>query len=230
MSNAIGTLNEKSLHAALKQWYARPGDLIESPVDGFMVDIVRGDLMIEVQTRNLFSIKSKLERLLAHHPVRLVCPVARDRWIVRQSGKGGRVLGRRKSPKHGVIESIFEELVSIAQLPAHPNFSLEVVFIQEEEIRRLDRARNWRRKGWVTHERRLLQVVDQRLFETPQDMLALVPVTLSEPFTSTDLAEAIGHPVWLAQKMTYCLRSMSALTVTGKRGNNILYVRATDLS
>lgn len=225
MSNAIGILNEKSLHAALKRWFAQPGDLIESPVDGFTVDIVRGDLMIEIQTRNLFSIKSKLERLLEHHPVRLVYPIARDRWIVRQSGKGRRVLGRRKSPKHGVIESIFEELVSIAQLLPHRNFSLEVVFIQEEEIRRLDRASNWRRRGWGTHERRLLQVVDQRLFETPQDMLTLIPNTLSEPFTSTELAEAIDCPVWLAQKMTYCLRTMGALKVTGKRGNSILYIR-----
>jgi len=225
MSSAIGTLNEKSLHAALKQWYAQPGDLIEVSVDGFTVDIVRGDLMIEVQTRNLFSIKSKLRRLLDHHPVRLVYPVARDRWIVRQSKRGRRMLGRRKSPRHGTVESIFEELVSIAQLFCHSNLSLEVLFIQEEEIRRLDKTRNWRRKGWGTHERRLLQVVDQQLLETPQDMLALIPVDLSEPFTSKDLAEAIGHPVWLAQKMTYCLRTMGALKATGKRGRSILYVR-----
>jgi hypothetical protein len=226
--NSIGTLNEKSLHAALKQWYAQPGDLIEVPVDGFTVDIVRGNLMIEVQTRNLFSIKSKLRRLLEHHPVRLVYPIARDRWIVRQTRKGRRVLGRRRSPKHGAAEHLFEELVSIAGLPAHTNFSLEVVFIEEEEIRRPDKTRNWRRKGWGTHERRLLQVVDQQLFETPQDMLALIPAGLPEPFTSTDLAKATGHPVWLAQKMTYCLRTMGALEVRGKRSRSILYTRIQD--
>lgn len=228
MPNAIGTLNEKSLHAALKQWYAQPGDLIEVPVDGFSVDIVRGDLLIEVQTRNLFSLKSKLTRLLDQHPVRLVYPIARERWIVRQSWNGRRVLGRRKSPKHGATEQIFEELVSIALLFAHPNFSLEVTFIQEEEIRRPDRARRWRRKGWRIHERRLLQVVDQRLFETPEDMLTIVPAALPEPFTSTDLAEAAGCSVWLAQKMTYCLRTMGALAVAGKRSRSVLYVRAVD--
>ena len=56
MPNTIGTLNEKSLHAALKEWYAKPEDLIEVPVDGFTVDIVRGDLLIEIQTRNLLTI------------------------------------------------------------------------------------------------------------------------------------------------------------------------------
>jgi hypothetical protein len=227
MVSAIGTLNEKSLHAALKQWYAEPGDLVEAPVDGFAVDIVRGDLLIEIQTRNLSSIRSKLKKLLKSHPIRLIYPIAQDKWIVRQSRNGRRTLGRRKSPKHGVIEFVFEELVNIAPLLAHSNFSLEAVFIQEEEVRRLGSARNWRRKGWGTYERRLLRVVNQRLFETPQDMLALIPVKLSEAFTSTDLAEAIGQPVWLAQKMTYCLRIMGALTISGKRGRSILYDRAT---
>ena len=227
MPNTIGTLNEKSLHAALKQWYARPDDLIEVSVDGFTVDIVRGDLLIEIQTRNLSAIKRKLTTLVEQHPVRLVYPVAQDKWIVRQSENGRRVLGRRKSPKRGTVELVFEELVSIPQLLAHSNFSLDVLLIQEEEVRRYDGTRNWRRKGWVTHERRLLQVVGQRLFETPKDMLALIPTTLPEPFTTTDLAEATGQPLWLAQKMAYCLREMGAITVVGKRGRGILYVRAT---
>ena len=45
-SSEIGTLNEKPLHAALKAWYAQPGDRLEVAVDGFVVDIVRGDLLI----------------------------------------------------------------------------------------------------------------------------------------------------------------------------------------
>jgi hypothetical protein len=224
--NTIGTLNEKPLHAALKQWYVQPDDLLEVPVDGFTVDIVRGGLLVEVQTRNLSAIRRKLTKLLERHSVRLVYPIALERWIMRQSKNGRRVLGRRKSPKRGVVESLFEEFVSIAPLLAHPGFSLHVVLIQEEQVRRLDRTRNWQQKGWGTHERRLLQVVDQRLFETPQDMLELIPTSLPEPFTTADLSIAIGQPVWLAQKMAYCLRTMGAITAAGKRSRGILYVRA----
>ncbi len=225
MPNTIGTLNEKALHAALKQWYAQPDDLVEVSVDGFTVDIVRDDLLIEIQTRNLSAIKRKLTTLVEQHPVRLVYPVAQDKWIVRQSKSGRRVLGRRKSPKHGTVELVFEELVSIPQLLTHSNFSLDVLLIQEEQVRRYDGTRNWRRRGWVTHERRLLQVVGHRLFETPKDMLALILTTLPEPFTTTDLAEAIDHPLWLAQKMAYCLRAMGAITTVGRRGRGSLYVR-----
>ena len=225
MPNSIGTLNEKPLHAALKQWIALPDDSIEVPVDGFTVDIVRGRLMIEIQTASLSSIRRKLTKLLERHPVRLVYPIAGDLWIVRKSGNGRKVLGRRKSPKHGTIESVFEELVGIPRLLVHPGFSLQVVIIQEEQVRLYSGSRNRRRKGWSSHERRLLQVVDQWIFENPRDMQALIPASLPEVFTTADLAEATGQPVWLAQKMAYCLRLMEAIAVVGKRSRWILYKR-----
>ncbi len=227
MPNQIGTLNEKHLHAALKQWYLRPGDLTEVAIEGFKIDIVRGDLLIEIQTRGLVALKRKLATLVEHHPVRLIYPIAQEKWIARQSKSGKRVLGRRKSPKRGAVELIFAELVSLPRLLAHPNFSLEVVLIHEEEIRRQSGARNWRRKGWATHERRLIKVVGQRVFETPQDLGQLIPADLAEPFTTASLAEAIGQPLWLAQKMAYCLREMGTISAAGKRGQSILYVRAT---
>ena len=43
---AIGLLNEKSLHSALKHWYAKPGDLLEFALDGYVVDILRGNHVV----------------------------------------------------------------------------------------------------------------------------------------------------------------------------------------
>ena len=48
-ANQISTFNEKPLHAALKAWYARAGDRLEVQVDGFIIDIVRDGLLIEIQ-------------------------------------------------------------------------------------------------------------------------------------------------------------------------------------
>jgi hypothetical protein len=228
MAREIGTLNEGSLHAALKEWYAQPGDRFEVSVGGFVVDIVRGDLLIEIQTGNFSSIKRKMRALVQDHPVRLVYPIAREKWIVRLAKDGsGDVLGRRKSPKRGAIEHLFEELVRLPKLLANPNLALEVLFTQEEEIRCYDGKRAWRRRGWVIQERRLLDVVDRRLFETPPDLASLIPSNLAEPWTTADLAAATGQPLWLARKMAYCLRKMGAVEAVGKQGNAILYVRAT---
>ena len=225
-SNGVGVLNEKPLHAALKAWYAQPGDRFEVDVDGSIIDIVRDDLLVEIQTRSFSALKRKLAKLVVSHPVRLVFPIAAEKCIVRLSDDGAVEQGRRKSPKRGSVLELFRELVSFPHLISHPNFSLEVLLIQEEEVRQQGLARNWRRRGWGTVERRLVQVVERRVFAAPADLAALIPASLEEPFTTAGLADAIHQPRWLAQKMTYCLRSAGAIAEAGKQGKATRYVRA----
>jgi len=218
----IGLLNEKPLHASLKQWYAQPGDQFEVAVDGFVIDIVRDDLLVEIQTRSVASIKSKLKELANSHLVRLVYPIAQDKWIVRLArGDGGRTT-RRRSPKRGRLEDLFWELVSFPRLLANPNFSLELLLIQEEQVMRYEGKRRWRRRGWAIEERRLLEVVQRRLYEKPADWRTLLPGDL-ETFTARDLAQAIDVREDLAQKMVYCLRNGSVIDLVGKQGRANLY-------
>lgn len=217
----IGVLNEKPLHAALKAWYAQPGDRFEVPLDGFVIDIVRDNVLLEIQTRHFGAIKSKLARLVSSHQVRLIYPIAQEKWIVQSPSTGNAFGTRRKSPKRGRVEDLFRELVAIPHLLSQQNFSLEVLMTREEERRRFDRRRRWRTGGWVTEERRLLEVVYRRVFDGPASWLTLLPV--SEPFTSRDLAQAIGVRLDLAQKMTYSMRQAGLLQPLGKRGNATLH-------
>jgi hypothetical protein len=220
----IGTLQERSLHAALKAWYAQPDDRLEVPLDGYVIDIVRGDLLIEIQTRNFFAMKRKLTRLVEHHRLHLIHPIAREKWITRVAADGHTVLSRRKSPKRGTFADIFHELVACPQLIAAPNFSLEVVLVQEEEIRvAAPRTRKRWRRDWRSADRQLLQIVERRTLFTPSDFAEFIPAALPRPFTTGDLADALRQPLFLAQKMTYCLRQMGVLTLAGKRGRSLLY-------
>ncbi len=223
----IGLLNEKPLHASLKQWYARPGDRFEVPVNGFVIDIVRDDLLIEIQTGNFASIKSKLTHLARSHQVRLIYPIAQEKWIVRLATDDGNGVMRRKSPKRGRLEDLFWEMVSIPQLLLNPNFSLEVLMIRDEEVRRYDAKRCWRRRGWVIHERRLLEILERRLFGQSADWLGFLPEGL-ESFTTRDLATGMNTgrasaSLGLAQRMAYCLRKASMIELIGKRGRANLY-------
>ena len=219
----IGLLNEKPLHASLKKWYARPGDRFEVAVDGFVIDIVQDDLLLEIQTSNFASIKSKLTDLVRTHRIRLIYPIAQEKWIVRLAKDNNGSVARRKSPKRGRVEDLFWEMVSFPRLLVNPNFSLEVLLIREEEVRRYEGDRKWRRRGWVIEECRLLEVVDQRLFEEPADWRKLLPEKLAESFTTRDLAEAMGIRRQLAQKMAYCLRKVRVIELVGKRERANLY-------
>jgi hypothetical protein len=60
MRKAFSSGRESSLHSALKKWYSLEGDKLEAQVDDFIVDIVRGYLLIEIQIANFSAIKSKL--------------------------------------------------------------------------------------------------------------------------------------------------------------------------
>ena len=230
VASTIGTLRETSLHAALKAWYARPGDELEASVEGFQIDLRRGAQLIEIQTRNFAALKRKLTQLVERHPVRLVHPIAQEKWIVRLGRDSATPLIRRKSPKRGRVDQLFDELVSFPELVAHPHFSLEVLMTQEEEILRPVRRGNghrasWRRKGWAICDRRLLNVVEQVVFASPSDFRAFLPNSLPQPFTSRDLAWAAGQSLDLAQKITYCLRKMGVIESVGQRGRALLYTR-----
>jgi len=224
-SRDIGVLNEQPLHAALKQRYASAGASLEMVVDGFVVDVVRDNLLVEIQTGHFSSIKSKMLELADHHRVRLVYPIAREKWLIKLPKAGGSKTNRRKSPKRGRVEEVFKELVSFPELLCKEGFSLEVVFTREEEVRRHDPSR-WRNHGWVTVERRLLDVIGRQLFERPRDLRALLPESLPDAFTTADLAAAINGPRYLAQKMAYCLRRMGAIEEVGRRGRSKLYIAA----
>ncbi len=220
---SIGTLRENPLHASLKRWYARPGDRVEVSVDGYVIDLVRGELLIEVQTRGFSSMKQKTADLLGlGHRVRIVHPIPLDKWIVKVDDDGA-VLSRRRSPRHGAPTDVFAELVSFPDLLVHPRLEVEVLLTIEEEHRRHAPGRSWRRKGWTVVERRLIEVVDTMLLRHTEDLLGLLPDDLPETFTTADLAESLGRPRRVAQQMAFCLRELGAIVAVGKQGNATEY-------
>lgn len=218
---SIGTLREQQLHAALKSWLAQPGDAFEQKVDGYHIDILRGELLIEIQTGSFNKLRKKLSNLLPEHRVLLVHPIPETKWVVRQS-KRGKQIARRKSPKRGRVEHVFDELLFIPDLIAHPNLRLEVLLTEQEEVWCDDGNGSWRRKHWSVADKRLLQVLDKQEFTCPADYLGLLPPDLPHPFTHQQLAEGLGVPLWVATRMSYCLRKMGALEARGKRGRALL--------
>ena len=219
----IGTLQERSLHASLKDLYTTGDARTEVSIDGFVVDVVRNGLLIEIQTRNFAAMKNKLLTLLKNHQVRLVYPIPKKKWIVKETADGVKQLSRRSSPKRCGFEDLFDELIRIPNFIAHSNFSIEVLLIEEEEIRRQDGKGSWRRRGWSIIDRKLIEVVDRRLYENPSDFLHFIPSSLEKPFRTSDLVDSLGISRRLGQRLTYCMRKMNALKTVGKKGNAILY-------
>jgi hypothetical protein len=221
---AIGTLNEGALHAQLKDWYRRRGDRVEQVVDGFVVDLIRGNLLVEIQTGGFAPLRRKLELLTGQHRVRLVAPVPLVRTIIRLSDEG-ELLSARRSPRRGRIEDIFSRLVSIPSLLCRSRFELDVILSHQDELRVYRQGQAFRRHGWVVAGRRLVSVEQCVRIACPGDAARLLPPGLPELFDTAQLAEAAAIERRLAQQMAYCLRAMGVLETTGKRGNAVVHRR-----
>ena len=215
-------MNEYTLHSAIKQWYSLPGDTFEVSIGGFVVDVVQGSLLVEIQTKNFSAAKRKLQRLVGDHKVRLVYPIAKQKWIVRVA-QSGEPLSRRKSPKKGRLVDLFHELVRLPGLIEHRNFSLEVLMIEEEEVRCNDGRGSWRRRGASIKDRKLISVTERVLFKDEKDFLRFLPGELPDPFTNKDLSVRVAVSVNLARKITYCLKKMGTIAEVGKRGRELLF-------
>lgn len=202
----IGTLNEGSLHAALKELYAEPGDRFELPLDRFVIDIARpeldGELLIEIQTGSFGAMGRKLDFLLPDYRMLLVHPIAHASYLVRGEAKP------RRSPKKGSVYDLFGQLVSIPTLLDHPNLTLDIVIVNVDKVQEHDAKARRGRGGYRTVDRRLREVVERHRFESPKDLLRLVPDGLPNIFTTADLARLGGFTRSQAQQMAYCFRAL----------------------
>jgi len=219
----IGTRNEMSLHAALKEHYRRPGDIVEGKIGNYIIDLVQKDRLVEIQTGNFSALKNKFEELLKKHSIHLVYPIPKERYLVYVAPRTGELLNRRKSPKKGTVYDLFSELIRIPHLICHPRLTIEAVLISEEELRCDDGRGSWRRRGVSILDRRLVEVKESSVFAKPADFLAVLPQDLATPFTNKNLAAAVGITASQARKVNYTLKKADLIEEVGKNGNEILH-------
>ncbi len=222
--SGININNEKSLHSSIKQWYAMPGDRLEVKVDKYIIDLVREDSLIEIQTRNFSAIGNKLRALALYNKVTLVHPIAIEKYIVTME-ETEKVISRRKSPKKGKLVDLFDELVRIPDLIAQENFILEILMTKEEEIRCKDGKGSWRRKGISIVDRKLVQVVEKVIFKEAKDFMRFLPEELPRDFTNKDLAKMLKITIYKARKVTYCLKKIMIIKEVGKIRNELIFQR-----
>jgi hypothetical protein len=214
---------ETSLHRSLKQLYGGHGSQTEAVVRGYRADVLQHGLVVEIQASSLSAIRHKVADLVQHGRVLVVKPIA-QRKLIRWGDPRKDDWGKpRQSPKRGRLVHVFDELVHFTKVFPHPNLTIDVVLIEEEELRIRRQRRRRFGPNYRLHDRRLLRVTSSHRLETPADLLSLTPADLPATFTTTELAHELDCPAWLARKAAYTLRHCGATRATGKIGNRIVY-------
>ncbi|MCA9040369.1 MAG: hypothetical protein KDA65_08490 [Planctomycetaceae bacterium] len=214
---------ETSLHQQLKLHYAQPGDETEVRLGDYIIDVVSGEELIEIQCASLSAIRDKIRDLLTSHSVRVVKPLAARKYLVRKKARGNKILSARYSPQKQTWIDLFDELVHFVTVFPHEQLTLEIALIELEEHRIPVKQRGWRKKDYRTSDRLLTAVTDTLQLRTAHDLWDILPDRPAGPFDTAQLATAVDVPRWSAQKIAYCLRETGCIRQVGKKGNAILY-------
>lgn len=203
---------------------AKPGDRFEVNTEGKIVDILRPDgEVVEIQTSAFGQLRAKIQSLAPSHPITIVYPLIQKKYIVKLDPRDGSILSRRASPKRQVIMDLFGELVYFPTLLNHKGVRLLCLFVECEELRSEDGRGSFRRHFQSILDKRLSLVGDSVVFESPTDLLRLLPKGLAPDFTSQDLAKAAGISRALAGKACYVLKNSGLSRDIGKQGRFSLY-------
>ena len=79
------------------------------------------------------------------------------------------------------------------------------------------------RGGWRVLQRRLMQLGEGVRLTRMSDLYQFLVDELAEPFGTRELADALRQPLYIGQKMAYCLREAGVTEIVGKKGNALQY-------
>lgn len=208
----IGTLGEKTLHLALKYYFAPEPDTHERPLGGFIADAVTEDGVVEIQTRGLSRLKPKLEAFLPHCPVTVVHPIAADKWVCRVDDCG-ELQSRRKSPKHETVFTAMREIYTLRDYLDDPRLRVCICAMALEEY-----AVQRGKRRYEKLDRVPIALRELWMLESPEDYAALLPPSLAEPFTIPQLMAETRAPEMHARMLVSLLVRMKMLEEADKIG------------
>lgn len=215
----IGTLGEKTLHAALKRYFEPEERFREVAIGRYVADIVNPRGVIEIQTAGFGRLREKLSFFLTHYPVTVVYPVAGLKWLIGMNGDG-ELSKRRKSPRAGGPWELLTELYSIREHLKSPGLSFCVPVLEVEEYRLKD-GRG--RRGYTRFERMPIRLMDEIWIEGPKDFPQLLPPGLPEEFTAKDFRARGRFSNMQGSLALSAAKELGAVEQTGKKGRAYLY-------
>lgn len=219
----IGTLQEKTVHGILKDYYAPRKEMQEIPVNGYVADIFTGKEIIEIQTANFNKMRDKLDKFLPDYPVTIVYPIPHIKWIGWIDEETGTCSALRKSPVRGTVYKAFYELYKIKQYLSDKNLHFCFPLLDLEEYRLLNGWSRDKKRGSCRYDRIPVSMVNEIHIDRIEDYMQLIPYELEEPFTVPDFARAAKIRKEEAGKVLHILNFLQVIERSGSQGRLYAY-------
>ena len=221
----IGGLGERGLHKILKCFIEPDESRHEIKVEGFVADILRGDEIVEIQTRDFSPLRRKLPVYLKNYRVTVVYPIAREKRIHWIDPTSGEVSGGRRSPKTGGIGEFLLELYKLRPILPLERLCFELYWLDINEFRMLTgRSRDRKHYGAYRRERIPTRLDRIDRVASPDDYLKYIE-NLGDSFTCAEFAKSLSMYPGAANRALQTLVTLGVVERIGKRKNAYIYER-----
>ena len=192
--NGIGTLGEKTLHAALKAYYEPDAESHEIKIGRYIAISSEKTELLRFKRNHLISYEKNSRLFLSVTHVSVVYPVAAVKKLLWIDPQTGEVSKPRKSPRKGVAQDVFRELYKIRPLLLHPNLSIRIAILEIEEYRCRDGWSADGKKGATRCDRIPSAFIQEIVINAPSDYRQLLPKTATLPFYGEGLSKSNKNP------------------------------------
>lgn len=237
-SAGIGTYMEKGVHSLLKYYYVPDSDCHEVIIDDdrrFVADACKEGEIYEIQSKQFYKMRGKLEVFLKDHDVTIVYPIALTKRLIYIDPETGELSKPRISSKKGCLYDVVSELYSIKGFLDNPKLHFIMCFIEMDEYKLLDGWSKDKKKGATKTDRFATKILGEFRINEKRDLLTLLPGVkrtgkravkselLPKEFTSKDVAESSGCSQADAGILLNILCHIKLIEKTGKKGRSYTY-------
>lgn len=222
-TNGIGTYKEKTLHWIIKNYYESDETKQEVSIGNYVADICNDNNIIEIQTRAFNKLVHKLDYFLLTYKVKIIYPIAYEKWISWIDPITGEITSKRRSPKKGNIYDSFYELYKIKRFLNNKNCKIVLLFLNIDEYRNLNGWNETKKRGSSRENQVPFEIVDEIEIDN-FDMF--IPKELNYEFTSNDYSKLIKRNIRIAQLGLNILQYLKVVEVVRKESRKNIYKKS----
>ena len=216
--STIGTLNEKTIHNTLKNYYSVEISH-EAKIGGFYADAAGENGIVEVQTANFLKLNNKLSKMLRACHVTVVYPFEKIVHNFSINEQTGEVISS-SSRKNNSYSKFFLELYRIKTFLTNPNLTICIAALEINKKTYYKDERRIRYRG-IPKEKIPVRYIKEIRLDSKQDYMQFIPDGLPVQFTKKDLGKLCKatDPSIMLEILEY----VGAVKRVGKNGNAVLY-------
>lgn len=220
----VGTLNEKSIHSTIKNYFESDKEFQEVKVGNYVADIKRNNQIIEIQTKDFKKLIPKIEYYLKNeYNIKIIYPVIITRYINWIDKESGDIIERKKSPVKGCIQDALLEIYWIHKYLNNNLFELSIITLNAEEYKLLDGFGQNNKKKATKIDKVPTEIIEEIQIDSIRDLNKLIPNTLKREFTSKEfIKESKSRKKW-AGSYVKLLREIRVISIVRKEGNTYIY-------